>query len=333
MDIDDDIADATGLPANGKEKQKERQVPLTRNQQLLTTLQCTRRSTSAQAKEEPLGLDVDYESTLFALVNCLNRIELYTQKWEKCKRQVIDQKAWILDSGASQHFTSTKIDFIDYEIIKKNAPEVNTTSAKAVLRIEGKGSILLSHFVENKGTRVVKTMHIYPVLYIPRLSVKLLSVGSFLQNRQEICGNLRCISFHNEMTLKPLLRAYPQNPMDTIFWIVPQEINTATLATIYKVNYDIWHKHLGHPFKDMLKCVKGLKDFPNDPVFPEHSPLYRGCAEGKLHSKSFLESDSQATMPFALVHSDLKEFPIESYSKFKYLVSFLDDYSEYLMPG
>jgi hypothetical protein len=27
------------------------------------------------------------------------------------------------------------------------------------------------------------------------------------------------------------------------------------------------------------------------------------------------------------VHSDLKEFPIESYSKFKYLVSFLDDYS------
>jgi hypothetical protein len=27
------------------------------------------------------------------------------------------------------------------------------------------------------------------------------------------------------------------------------------------------------------------------------------------------------------VHSDLKEFPIESYSNFKYLVSFLDDYS------
>jgi hypothetical protein len=57
MDIDDDIADAAGLPANGKGKQKERQVSLTRNQHLLTTLQCTRGSTSAQAKEEPLGSD------------------------------------------------------------------------------------------------------------------------------------------------------------------------------------------------------------------------------------------------------------------------------------
>jgi hypothetical protein len=68
--------------------------------------------------------------------------------------------------------------------------------------------------------------------------------------------------------------------MDTIFWVVPQEINTATFATIYKVDYDIWHKRLGHPSKDVLKRAKELKDFPNDLVFPEHSPLCRGCAEG-----------------------------------------------------
>ena len=102
-------------------------------------------------KEEPLGSDVDYDSALHALVNCLNKIELHTQKCEKCKQRVIHEKAWILDSGASQHFTSTKVDFIDFEIVK-NAPEVTTASAKAVLRVEGKGSILLSHFVENKGT-------------------------------------------------------------------------------------------------------------------------------------------------------------------------------------
>jgi hypothetical protein len=100
-------------------------------------------------------------------------------------------------------------------------------------------------------------------------------VGSFLQNKQEIHGNSRCISFHDEMMQKPLLIVYPQTPMDTIFWVVPQEINTATFATIYKVDYDIWHKHLGHPSKDVLKRVKGLKDFPNDLVFPEHSPLCR----------------------------------------------------------
>jgi hypothetical protein len=120
---------------------------------------------------------------MYALVNCLNKIELHTQKCEKCKQRVIHEKAWILDSGASQHFMSTKIDFIDFEIIK-NAPEVTTASAKAILRVEGKGSILPSHFVENKGTQIIKTMCIYPVLYIPGLSVKLLSVGSFLQSKK-----------------------------------------------------------------------------------------------------------------------------------------------------
>jgi transposase InsO family protein len=93
------------------------------------------------------------------------------------------------------------------------------------------------------------------------------------------------------------------------------------------MDYDIWHKRLGHPSQAVLRRAKELKDFLNDLVFPEHSPLCRGCAEGKLHSKSFPESDSRATKLFQIVHSDLKEFPIESYSKYKYLVSFIDDYS------
>jgi hypothetical protein len=84
MDVDDDIADAAGL--------RERQVPPTRNELLLTTPQCTRRSTSIQETKEPLGLDVD-RSILQTLVNSLNKIELHTQKCEKCKHTAYNQKA------------------------------------------------------------------------------------------------------------------------------------------------------------------------------------------------------------------------------------------------
>jgi hypothetical protein len=101
MDVDDDIAVAAGLSAKAKGKQRERQVPLSRNSLLLTHSQCTIRSTSAQAKEEPLGSGVDYESALLALVNSLNKIELHTQQCEKCKKRISRQEAWILDSGAS----------------------------------------------------------------------------------------------------------------------------------------------------------------------------------------------------------------------------------------
>jgi hypothetical protein len=175
----------------------------------------------------------------------------------------------------------------------------------------------------------VKTTHLYPVLYIPGLSVKLLSMGSFLHDMQEVHGTVKHITFHDALTNKPLLSVYPRSPWDTIFWVIPQKIKEVSVTTIYKVDYDMWHKRLGHPSKDVLKRAKELKDFPNDLVFPEHSPLCRGCAEGKLHSKSFPESDSQATKPFQIVHSDLKEFPVESYSRYKYLISFLDDYSSH----
>jgi len=171
------------------------------------------------------------------------------------------------------------------------------------------------------------SLTVYPVMYIPGLSAKLLSMGCFLQERQEVHGNLKQITFHDTITRKPLLSVYPQSPWDTIFWVLPQEIKKASIATIYKVDYKIWHKRLGHPSKDVLKRAKELKDFPNDLVFPEHPPLCRGCAEGKMHSKSFPESDSRASKLFQLVHSDLKEFPIESYLKYKYIITFLDDYS------
>jgi hypothetical protein len=73
MDVDDDIADAAGL-----EIPRERQVPLSRNKLLLTTPQCTTRSTSVQETKEPLDLDVDI-SVLQTLVNSMNKIELHTR--------------------------------------------------------------------------------------------------------------------------------------------------------------------------------------------------------------------------------------------------------------
>jgi hypothetical protein len=54
-DVDDDVADAAGISAKAKGKQRERQVPLSsRNKHLLTTPQCTRGSTPTKAKEEQL---------------------------------------------------------------------------------------------------------------------------------------------------------------------------------------------------------------------------------------------------------------------------------------
>ena len=38
---------------------------------------------------------------------------------------------------------------------------------------------------------------------------------------------------------------------------------------------------------------------------------------------------SRATRPFEIIHTDLKSFPVLSYHKYKYFVTFLDDYTSH----
>ena len=48
-----------------------------------------------------------------------------------------------------------------------------------------------------------------------------------------------------------------------------------------------------------------------------------------MHLQPFVDSVSRASRSFELIHSDLKELPTISYHKYKYFVTFLDDYSSH----
>ena len=122
--------------------------------------------------------------------------------------------------------------------------------------------------------------------------------------------------------------AYPMHVPSSIFWVyLPKEdrANIALPSSVFIADYDIWHKRFGHPSREVLKCSRELDGFPKDLEYPEHDPVCPGCVEGKMHSKSFPDSPSRAQKPFDLVHSDLKEMPVLSYSKYKYIITFLDD--------
>ena len=69
--------------------------------------------------------------------------------------------------------------------------------------------------------------------------------------------------------------------------------------------------------------------FPWVPT-PKFIPICPGCAQGKMKSRSFPESQSHATRLFELVHSDLKSLPVESYHRFKYFIVFIDDKSSHM---
>ena len=48
-----------------------------------------------------------------------------------------------------------------------------------------------------------------------------------------------------------------------------------------------------------------------------------------MHSRTFPDSQTRATRPFQRVHSDLKSFPIDLYHRYRYFISFVDDYTSH----
>ncbi len=144
-----------------------------------------------------------------------------------------------------------------------------------------------------------------------------------------ISGDAQSISLLNKST--PIITCKPLYNGSTIFVLEANLVQLDKSAlVIYKADYELMHKRLGHPSKDVLtnasKCIKGL---PKDLEVPFNSPVYPGCAQGKMPVSAHPPSETRATVPFEHIHSDLKSFPVVLYHKYKYFVNFIDDYTSY----
>jgi hypothetical protein len=100
---------------------------------------------------------------------------------------------WLLDSGASLHFTHDFNDFIEYETAKA-AERLPVRTASEIIHVEGKGAVLIEHKVNNK---LVQT-RLYPVHYIPKILMRLISMGQFLNDGLSIKGDARHISLYDK---------------------------------------------------------------------------------------------------------------------------------------
>jgi len=95
------------------------------------------------------------------------------------------------------------------------------------------------------------------------------------------------------------------------------------------VDFDTVHKHFGDPSREVLRQArKHTKDFPYIEI-PTNDPICPGCAQGKMTNCHFPPSNHRATCPFQLIHSDLKTFPVISYYRQKYIITFYNDFTSY----
>jgi len=95
---------------------------------------------------------------------------------------------WIVDSGASVHFTDNKVDFSDLRFFdEKNRPQAQTTNGAAA--IHSHGTVFMKTWVDNTTPKMVTISCLSPVFYMPGMGICLLSMGLLLKGNMQIKGD------------------------------------------------------------------------------------------------------------------------------------------------
>ena len=105
--------------------------------------------------------------------------EICLQCSHGCDCKTDNTKEWLIDSGASEHFTYDINGFVDYEELKNH---LSVKTANSTAEVRGRGTVII---VLTTGDVV----RISPVYHVPTLSCQLLAMGKFLQSGYTSTGN------------------------------------------------------------------------------------------------------------------------------------------------
>ena len=279
------------------------------------------------------GNNSSHECTAVDSDNVIAEIACYNSKIKtcycnNCLKMALKGKLWMIDSGASVHVTPDLNDFAEYQSFDKPKP-IYTADKQSQVVLLGEGTVFLEIENSNVHKHFIK---LEKVCYMPEASHRLISSGQLkLQGWNEQSDKHSTI--FSLKSGQEILKAYPRHANEPIHWVLTQTVRPDKSNmdyNAYVVNYDTWHKRLGHPSKNVLKhTLEHTKGFDEKVVFPSTNPICPGCTQGKMHNKSFPISNKRASKPLELIHADLLELPIESYHRKKWCLMLLDDYSSF----
>jgi hypothetical protein len=95
-----------------------------------------------------------------------------------------------------------------------------------------------------------------------------------------------------------------------------------------KVPFSRWHSRLGHPSLAIVKQVISRNKLP---LLGQASGslVCDSCQQAKSHQLPYSRSDSKSSSPLELIFSDVWGLAIESVGRYRYYVSFIDDFSKF----
>lgn len=236
---------------------------------------------------------------------------------------MVTNNAWLIDSGASSHFTPNRKDFSVYEELK--TPQMVKLASNLSCEIVGIGTVNIVSRMRN-GEFPISFKQVY---HVPDFHCRLLSIARIeMAGFKVVIQGGACRVFRGNDIL---IEARRNNGNMYVF----QNFEFVQSALLSSVEVEVnWHKRLGHINNDLISrmckrgSVRGLDEIPSDCKVVNCEP----CLKGKNARQPFPKVSHFKTYDvLELIHSDVCSLPVESNSKFKYFVSFIDDFSKRAM--
>jgi len=163
------------------------------------------------------------------------------------------------------------------------------------------------------------------------MTICLLSTGQLLQSGLSIEGTMDGSTFcdsSGDVVLSALPNLWGSIQVVKTCIIKNNVPNPMSLVTRHP-DYETIHCRLGHISDKAMRHISDNVEGAKKICFPNKKHIYHSCALGKLHQRSFSENPKHSSKTLGLIHLDLLELPTLSYSKYKWVITFLDDYFFY----
>jgi len=238
---------------------------------------------------------------------------------------------WFLDSGAFAYFTPFESDFVS--MTQGNYGRIETANSKAPLFMVAVGTVLIEHEIIDPKNRTTRTAisKLWLVYYVSGMTMCLLSTGQLLQSGLSIEGTIDGSTFHDssgDAVLSALPNLWGSIQVVRICIIKNNVPNPVSLVTRHP-DYETIHCCLGHISDEAMRHISDNVEDTEKICFPNKKHICCSCTLGKLYQRSFPENPKHSSETLGLIHLDLLELPTLSYSKYKWVITFLDDYSSY----
>ncbi len=229
---------------------------------------------------------------------------------------------WIVDSGATCHMANDNTMFSELKVL--STPQDVTIGDGRSLKGTAIGTVKLETLLPNRGT---KKCTLSDVLLVPGLAYSLLSVSKISSTGKTTKFNIKGCEILNSQDKIIAFATRIGNLYHLEFCQPTQSVNNAKNNDQEK----LWHRRFGHLGEQNLQKLareKLVKSFNYD--VSKSIGFCETCVGGKRHRRSFSTSNTRATEPLQLVHSDIcGKMSEKSLGRAEYFLTFTDDYTRF----